>query len=585
MGAHPTYEQNYEIASIVSAEAGAAILVTFVDPVVPLSQGTNPSLRGTGVPSYEAGDVWMKSIPAPNQVVLSPTFVSNVGAIGAEIVMQAFNLRIGSNSAADRVATLFFTGNNPNFTYIGGCHSLMFNGTRFKAQAYMDWEWFTGDVTAASDIITNIIAGNVPGFTTANLQVGQNISGTGETTVGAGVPGTQIIEIVDATTVRVRPPLPTQTGTRNITSKARANNVMWMRPPDVTFNGGATVNPPAAAAQAESIPFTGPGSIGGWGILGWHGFGTTGATVQAGSYGVGMSAPYTAGGMTNNRPTYINENLVTNTGLQWRINSIKWNIQGDTILRNTIIQTENNLNPQGTVFVPLGADVEYNTRAFLSNSGSVFGSAICRWQAPLGSTPAGETDDGGGFIVLPGNPLNNTVHFMLGASPDALDLSGDFTTIQALPNVLDIRGIPQVSAYAASAEYFRFSGAQATVGSSFLHEDGDFSKSFYVANDSNGPAAGAQIGVRNNFAGATTAVRMHVFGTGFTTAGIFVQDGGAVYSDTALSGGLSVAALAGNLRISAAGEVLITDLPTADPGVPGALWRDAGAANVLKVSP
>lgn len=560
----------FDIDSIATANGGDSILVTFTAPHYGLCLGeAQGRIDNTGVPAYDdavVNSTYIEEIPDWFSIVLNIPFVSNQVTPGTVSFLDA-SFVVNSEGANGFVRNHFFLGNNMNGTILRGGANLNFALTRLKTKIFMDGvRPFRADATNGSAQLLNV---SIP---TSEIRLGLPLTAAGfaKGTVVASIDGPSTITLSNSATATNLSHL--------FTSPYQPNNILHLAPVDeqhVTEVGPTTPG--------------GPGSLVGWAQFSMFPLGGATNVASEGTYFAGMRVPYTMGGFPNDLGSpLLNELGVTNTAVHMRSNNIRYTIQGANwnVQSGLINFRVNNTDTIGKIYNANGGDMTITTTAYRSiDPGAAYGSAIHLWKAPLGSTPFGETDDGGAFAVLPGNPLDNTVHFMLGASPNVMNLSGDYTTIQALPNVLDIRGIPQMSGYAAGAEYFRLSGAQATAGNSFIREDGDFSKTFYVANDSNGAAAGAQIGVRNQANAVTTAVRMQVFGTGFTTAGIFVQDGGAVYSDTALSGGLSVAALAGDLRIEAADNIIMNGLPTADPGIPGAAWRDAGAANVLKISP
>lgn len=81
--------------------------------------------------------------------------------------------------------------------------------------------------------------------------------------------------------------------------------------------------------------------------------------------------------------------------------------------------------------------------------------------------------------------------------------------------------------------------------------DGDYAHS--ITNANAGTAAEANLYVRNA-AAANAGVAVGVAGTGYTTAGGFVQDAGWVSAGSALSGGLSLIARGGTLRVYANGH-------------------------------
>jgi len=72
-----------------------------------------------------------------------------------------------------------------------------------------------------------------------------------------------------------------------------------------------------------------------------------------------------------------------------------------------------------------------------------------------------------------------------------------------------------------------------------VHEDTTTDAAIRLSNTNAGASANAHVTVTNG-AADTDGVELFVLGTGYTTAGGFVQDGGALFSSTGLSGGLSV---------------------------------------------
>lgn len=74
-----------------------------------------------------------------------------------------------------------------------------------------------------------------------------------------------------------------------------------------------------------------------------------------------------------------------------------------------------------------------------------------------------------------------------------------------------------------------------------------------ITNANAGTAAEANLYVRNAAANSA-AVQIGVGGTGFTTAGGYIQDAGWVATGTALAGGLSIIARAGDVRVYAGGH-------------------------------
>ena len=218
-----------------------------------------------------------------------------------------------------------------------------------------------------------------------------------------------------------------------------------------------------------------------------------------------------------------------------------------------------------------------------------FGNSIYRMQAPRSDTVGGNSATGG-YLVLPGNDVDPVARVFLGATNilgSEVNLIGDANSIIALGGELPaesntsigIASNGRISAYFNGDEFFRLSS---TISNSYINVDQDASTRFFVANPNAGAAAVAAIGCRQVVNNAATGVRIEVYGTGFTTAGVSVADGAAVFSDTQLSGGLSIAALAGTLRIYAGSRMQFVGLPTTAGGA-GAerVWVDA---TVLKYS-
>jgi len=207
----------------------------------------------------------------------------------------------------------------------------------------------------------------------------------------------------------------------------------------------------------------------------------------------------------------------------------------------------------GTRIRSSGRPMVLEARAYLNNGGTVYGNSMFRWRAPRSTTLVDETAPGGAFAVLPGNSADNLVRFFIGAVNSAVDLTGDADAIKLLSTgKFEIQNNGNFSGYYGSTSAWC---SLSRTTSSFLAWDTNAGARFIYSNDDTGTAASANIEVRNTLATLQTAVRMAVYSTGFTPSGIAFADGGAVYSDTLLSGGLSVAALAGQLRLaSATGE-------------------------------
>lgn len=87
-----------------------------------------------------------------------------------------------------------------------------------------------------------------------------------------------------------------------------------------------------------------------------------------------------------------------------------------------------------------------------------------------------------------------------------------------------------------------------------LSTDADYAH--YINNANAGTAASAAVYLANAANDATAAIGMSVLGTGYTTAGGFVQDGGAIQTGANLSGGLSLIArhASGVVRVYAGGH-------------------------------
>jgi len=227
-----------------------------------------------------------------------------------------------------------------------------------------------------------------------------------------------------------------------------------------------------------------------------------------------------------------------------------------------------------------GRPMVMEARAYRNNGGTIYGNSMFRWRAPRLGTLEDDTAPGGAFAVLPGNSADNTVRFFLGATNSAVDLTGDAASIKALSTgKFEIQNNGAFSGYYGSEDpWLSFS----RTSSSYLGWTTNAASRLIYSNDDTGNAATANIEVRQSSASLLTAVRMTVYSTGFASvAPAAYADGGAVYSDAGLSAGLTVAALAGNLRlVSSAGNITVTGIPGADPGVPGALYHTAGAVRV-----
>jgi hypothetical protein len=203
----------------------------------------------------------------------------------------------------------------------------------------------------------------------------------------------------------------------------------------------------------------------------------------------------------------------------------------------------------GSSILSSGRPMVVEARAYLNNSGTVYGNSMFRWRAPRSGTAINETANGGAFAVLPGNSSDNTVHFFLGSAITSVDLTGDAASIQALSTgKIELRENGSTNWFYGSTTPW---ASLSRTSNSFFTWSQDGASRFYYANENTGTAASANIEVRQSVSSLQTAVRMTVYSTGYTPSGIAFADGGAVYSDNLLSGGLSVAALAGPLRLAA----------------------------------
>jgi hypothetical protein len=318
------------------------------------------------------------------------------------------------------------------------------------------------------------------------------------------------------------------------------------------------------------------------------------ALATEGSYYVGARVPYTQGGMVDGQPDELNLFGVLNTGFRWRTNGIQYDVQGSSfrVRGGEVNFEENPFGDQsvGVIAAASGIDMYTATRAYRSASGTVFGNAVHRFDAPCFSNAAGTTSTMG-YLVAPGNSANDQGNLFIGASSGTVvpDLSGDRADLRKLGSNIEIlSGInPQISSWKTAPvptdpalEWLRLS---AGTPNSFINVDGNAANRFFTSNPNAGNAAVASIGARQIATSSPTGVRVEVYGTGFASTGPSVADGAALISDTGLSGGLSVAALTGNLRLTADGEVVMTGLPTSAPAVSGALWVDTAAGRVLKV--
>lgn len=264
------------------------------------------------------------------------------------------------------------------------------------------------------------------------------------------------------------------------------------------------------------------------------------------------------------------------------------------------------LNAGGTAQATRGEDFNFELRAYRGDAVGTddnYGNSIITLRAPNSSSLVGTTSLGGGFIVHPGNPIDGTVHTMIGATTTAFNLNGTYLDIQKnSTNVVDIRGLPRVSGFALGVEYFRLSGEAANTDS-FVSASRVGVTRFRVDNINAGTAAYSELAVRNQ-ANNDSALMFRALGQSFTTANYLVQDGSAIIAGPDLSGGLSVVALAGGMRFYVGNTpsmtitavtgnitvqeaftvsnavVAVPNIPTVDPGIPGRMYRTAGSLMV-----
>ena len=416
-----------------------------------------------------------------------------------------------------------------------------------KQRVYLDRQVFTGDITSAGDTVTNL------SIDTRALEVGQVLAATGLSS------GTTVDEILGPDSVRIVPAATATTVGVSITGRQQTNNVFFLHCPDGEFGGGATANPASNTERNFDIPVSGPGSDRGWGGLGFYReAGVAAYAAVPGSYYVGGQVPYTDAGLLNNQPADLNRFGVTNNAFRVRSNSVQHDLKGSEwwVSSANLVVRESGVNAAGTSSTKAGADFFFDVQAFRSSgAGSVYGNAVQRFYAPKNNTPIGETTVAG-YIVAPGNGTDPQSSVFFGANPSGTpDLTGDRAALRALASNIELYSSNRLSGWKSGAEWFRLSGDTSGNGASFIRESVNNLKQFDVSNANTGTLATAvisatQTGVQN------TGVNMQVYGTGFTPVGSHdLADGAAVYSGAGLSAGLTVGALAGDLRLQAAGHV------------------------------
>jgi hypothetical protein len=297
------------------------------------------------------------------------------------------------------------------------------------------------------------------------------------------------------------------------------------------------------------------------------------------------------------RPAHLNEMGVMNTGFHVRSNSVRHILQGDLwkSSTNAFTVTGNNVNVAGIPGNSTGADVSFNVRAHRSGTsftpGDVYGNSISRWEAPLAASDGAGTAVIG-YCVAPGDSSADAFSsFFLGVNGDAVTapiLTGDKTSLRALASIFEFRSDNRITGWHTSAEWLSLAGGTIP---NYISVNENATKVFTVANSGAGAASSAISASQTATPSSPASVQnigvtMQAYGIGWAPVGTHdLADGAAVYSGAGLSAGLTLAALAGDLRLRAAGNVAFGTLTaSADAPVSGYITIKDAAGTLRKLA-
>jgi len=445
----------FDVASIVSANAGASIRVTLSEQHQGVALGDD-RIQFSGTNVYDSltniASQYVEAIEDWYTLVISMPYISNVGAVGKLRALN-FDAEILSDSPTTNamVRDQFFVGNNKNRTKRQGGANFSEIGIRNKTNDWFDGvRPFRGVTTNGSDEVT---VADPTAFDANELRLGLPLT-------AVGVPSrSTVVEVIDAETFRI---------SNDATVTSAVTGALFRSPytPNNIFQ--IPVIDSGTLTETKVTQPSGPGSTVGWGQLAL--FPITGNAYMAGegTYFVGGRAPYTAGGMANGQAAHLNEFGAMNTAILMRSNTVR-NMLIGSVWQTTASELsleQTNTAATGVAGTRAGADVSFNVRAYRSsNPGSVYGNAIQRWKAPRSTTDFAETAIGGAFAVLPGNSGANNAEFFIGAANTDVVLTGDAASLSALvgAHTIEISSSGTIIFRDDGAEYARFAST-GTVG-------------------------------------------------------------------------------------------------------------------------
>jgi hypothetical protein len=564
--------REWDIASIVSSDGGDTITVTF-DASHELSPGVGfVTITGTGVPEYDDFRTWVPEggVLSPTSVKLGRNWVSNVTNAGT-VRAGGFDVDIQSLGGGNGFVRNFrFIGNNINFLRLNGGANLSFLD-RLKTQIWLEGTGLQnpnnilifrfpdgefaggaeGDDAPSNTIRNGDIRPSGPGALLGYGEIGMlrtGISGynalLGSLKMGVWVPFTEggFVNNGNGNTPLYYNGFETINSVNRISSNGVDHNIQatgwgvrdsrsWDITSIVTASAGASILV-TLRTNVRATPGINFVRLSATGVSGYNGTWAVEAAPAANQVQLAVAYVADVGAVgtmfPEGRQIQFREGPVLSNGLPGS---------------------------------PTGLDFTQHISAFRGvNDDTVFGNAILRFNAPISSTPAGETRTGG-FIMVPGNSAGTGRSIFIGAPTGNPNLTGDAFSIRALVSPsFEISNDGSFTFWAAghADALARFSGIAGQ--DSFINLNQTTGTIFRIGNNNGGAAAWSGFEARNAFATATSTLRVGVNGTGFTTSGARIQDAGMVLTDTDLSGGLVIGSLAtaANVLVYAGGALALT---------------------------
>jgi len=530
------YRMLFNIVSISSANGDASIMIRIDKPhwgimkndvAVDIVQTSN-----TAYNNIQANSVWIEALPS-NGIDIQVNLPYVGPSTGGYFRARGFDYQVTTDGSNHWVADQFNIGGNHNRNIFQGGANLSYIGTRMNSKIYFDGcRPFFGTRTLGSAEITDI---DIP---TVEIRLGLPIH-------GGGIPPGSVVVSKTATSITIDHP-----ATANSSAKIHSNyqTNYWFHLGMLT----AGLN-----EEAADVPYPrGPGSLVGWSQIGMIPIGAAAYEANEGSFYTGARCAWTQGGMENFEAREHNFYGIMNTGFRFRTCGVQYDWQGNSIHSNTGIFNfeEGNYGEEntGVTFLPTGKNVYTTTRAYRSSIGDVWGNAVHRWSAPRNDTNPSDSAVGGA-IVLPANNDDIQSNLFMVAFNNNSDLGGDRASIRGLMSSIELTSGAVLSGWRTGAEWLHLAGFG---GNSYINVSQPAATRFFVSNPSTDPGALAAIGVRQSSTAAATGVRIEVYGTGYVSTDASLADGGAIFSDTQLSGGLTMGALAGDMRFFVGGASL-----------------------------